>query len=176
MAAWILSLMLFLQPSAPWRDTFPATAEAISVAAHEAPIFTGRDAVERTAAQLVALMWFESRFDPNAAGDHGQSLGLAQIGVSNLHALGLTREQLFDPATNTRAALRMMQLSFVVCRVHPKEERLAHYAAGGDGCTKGIKESVHRTQLAARLLRDHPVFWSEATPAPSGSGSQLATR
>lgn len=161
MTAWILSLMVMLQPAAPWRASYEVTAAAIDRAAHAAPLYAGDEGIERTAADLVALTWFESRFDPNAIGDHGRSLGLAQIGVSNLNALRLGRDALFDIDANLRAALQLMKISHLVCRVRPKEERLSHYASGGGDCVHGTRESVHRTKLAARLLARHRVYWTE---------------
>lgn len=158
---WILLLMLALVPHAPNVDAFPAIAMAIDRASHEAPLYAGEDGPSRTAAELVALAWFESRFDPRAVGDHGQSLGLWQIGRSNLRDLGVTEDDLFDPYRAARAALRMMRASFAVCRVRPKEERLAQYAAGGADCLRGVRESRHRTALAAELLRAHRVVWIE---------------
>ena len=167
MAHWILTLMLALVPGSPYEGTFAATAAAIDQAAHEAPLYPGEDGPARTAAQLVALAWFESRFDPKAVGDHGNSLGLFQVGVSNLASLGIERDDLFDPKKAADAALRMIRTSFVVCRVRPKEERLAHYAAGGPDCSKGGNESRHRTALAARLLRAHRVTWTEDASSAS---------
>jgi hypothetical protein len=161
MAHWILTLMLALVPHAKYEGTFTTTAAAINRAAHEEPLYAGEDGPARTAAQLVALAWFESRFDPQAVGDHGASLGLFQIGVSNLPALGMKREDLFDPDKAAHAAIKMMRASFVMCSVRPKEERLAHYAAGGPDCARGRKESRHRTALAAALLRTHRVTWTE---------------
>ena len=39
---WILSLMLTLQPKAPWADTYESTAESIAtVVESEAPLFAG---------------------------------------------------------------------------------------------------------------------------------------
>lgn len=161
MSHWILMLMLALVPHAPYESTFPATAAAIDRAAHEAPLYAGEDGPARTAAELVAVAWFESRFDPRAVGDHGASLGLFQVGKSNVQRLGVAMDDLFDPYRAARAALTMMRASFAVCRVNPKEERLAHYAAGGNDCTRGGRESRHRTALASHLLRAHRVIWVE---------------
>ncbi len=158
MAAWILSLMLLLQPAkaTPWADTYEATAHAIADASVQSPLFTGAHGAERTAALLVATGFFESRFRPDAIGDHGRSLCMLQVGESNLKALGVTREaMLTDLPTCLRAGLTMMKGSFSVCRGRPIEEWLGHYTAGGQGC-RGLVESRHRVGLALRLFRDHP--------------------
>jgi hypothetical protein len=163
MAIWILSLMQLLVPRAPYSDTFPATAEAIDKVAHEAPLYEGEDGVAETAIELVALVYHESTFNPKAVGGEGTTLGLAQIHVSNLPDLGITRAQLFEPEANLRAALKLMRDSHRFCRKHPKDERLANYASGGTTCSvpEGLKASRMRMHLAAHLLRAHPVKWTE---------------
>lgn len=159
MIAWILGLMVILQPSAPWRDTYEATAHAIAAASVQSPLFAGKDGPERTAAWVVATSWFESRFQPDAVGDHGRSLCMLQIGESNLKALGVTREAMLnDLPTCLRAGLAMMKGSLAVCRSHPLDERLANYASGHGTCTNkgGLIASRHRVGLALRLFKDHP--------------------
>lgn len=165
MVQWILALMLSLIPSAPYADTFPATAAAIDRASHEAPLYDGEDGPERTAALLVSLAAHESSFDPRAVHPDtgGDSLGLMQINASNLHRLGLTRERLFDAETNVRAALRLLSESMRACSRRPSWARLALYASGS--CDRGGEASRHRVELAARLLRDHPAHWTEPAGA-----------
>jgi hypothetical protein len=163
MAIWILGLMQLLVPHAPYSDTFSATAAAIDKVAHEAPLYEGEDGVAETAAELVALTFHESTFDPNAVGGDGTTIGLAQIHVSNLPDLGITRAQLFEPEANLRAALKLIRDSHRFCRKHPKDERLANYASGGTTCSvpAALRASRFRMHLAARLLRAHPVRWTE---------------
>ena len=74
MSSWILLLMIGLQPAknTPWADTFEHTAEVIATASVQSPLFEGADGPGRTAAFLVALSWFESRFDVHATGDNGK--------------------------------------------------------------------------------------------------------
>jgi membrane-bound lytic murein transglycosylase MltF len=168
MAAWILSLMQLLVPQAPYVDTFPATAAAIEKVAHEAPLYDDDDGVVRTIAELVSLSFCESHFDPRAVDKTKTSFGLTQIDASNLKNLGLTsKEQLFDPETNLRAALKLMRISHRLCRRHPPEERLANYASGGGTCSvpEGLVASRRRMKLAATLLRHHPPHWVDASPA-----------
>jgi hypothetical protein len=163
MAIWILKLMQLLVTRAPYADTFPATAAAIDKVAHEAPLYADENGVVETAVELVALSYYESRFDPKAVDKKKTSFGLTQIDGSNLKNLGLTREQLFDPETNLRAALKLIRISHRLCRYHPREERLANYASGGPTCNvpEGLVESRRRMKLAADLLRKHPVRWTE---------------
>lgn len=144
---WVLSLMIGLQPLAPWRESYPETASAIARASRTFPAFEGANGAKRTAALLVSLAWFESRFDPQAHGDHGQSLGLFQI--SRVHAKSV---ELLEPNYAPYHALSLIRRSFEVCRSKPVDERLAWYAAGGDGCSDaGIRKSAHRMALARRL-------------------------
>ena len=167
MAFWILSLMHFLVPHAPYAETFAATAAAIDKVAHEDPLYDDDDGVVRTAAELVSLAFHESVFDPRAVDPEGQSFGLAQVHVSNLQNLGIARrEDLFDPETNLRAALKLMRISHRLCRGHPGDESLANYASGGPTCTvpAGLVASRRRMKLAGALLRRHPPRWIDVNP------------
>lgn len=167
MAIWILSLMQLLVPHASYADTFPATAAAIEKVAHEAPLYDDDDGVVRTVAELVSLSFHESRFDPRAVDKGGQSFGLAQVDASNLANLGLTKtEQLFDPETNLRAALKLMRISHRLCRWRPLEDALANYASGGGTCSvpEGLVASRRRMRFAAKLLRKHPPRWIDVSP------------
>jgi hypothetical protein len=167
MAVWILSLMQLLVPHAPYADTFPATAAAIEKVAHEAPLYDDDDGVVRTVAELVALSFHESHFDPRAVDKGGTSFGLTQVDASNLGMLGLkSTSDLFDPETNLRAALKLMRISHRLCRQRPIEDALANYASGGGTCSvpEGLVASRRRMKLAAALLRQHPPRWVEVSP------------
>src|SRR4029078_2466352 len=63
--AWVVGLMVALEPSAPWRGTYEKTAEAIARVSESDPLFEDKGE-ERTAAMLVALAWYDSRFKSNA--------------------------------------------------------------------------------------------------------------
>lgn len=159
MVTWILTLMVALQPSAPWRDTYEQTAKAIAeVVQEEVPLFGGADARERSAALLVAVAWAESRFDPKAVGDHGRSVGLYQIFQPNLPTReGFKRDDILDHAVNaTKVAHRMFRESMNVCAKRPLEERLGWYASGDGSCARGLPESRFRMGLAARVFKQHP--------------------
>jgi hypothetical protein len=167
MAIWILSLMQLLVPHAPYADTFPATAAAIEKVAHEAPLYDDDDGVVRTVAELVSLSFHESRFDPRAVDKAHTSYGLTQIDASNLANLGLAKiEQLYDPETNLRAALKLMRISHRLCRWRPIEDGLANYASGGGTCSvpAGLEASRRRMRFAARLLKKHPPRWVDVSP------------
>jgi hypothetical protein len=155
-AAWVLSLMVILQPAAPWRDTYPATAEAIGRVATESPLYEGEDAPVRTAALLVSLAWHESRFNVGARDQTGgHAIGLYQIEPSNIPK-DLRALVLRDPLVATRQARILIAMSFRICKGKEKPP-LAWYAKGGNGCdVRGRKESDARLWLARRLIRDYP--------------------
>jgi membrane-bound lytic murein transglycosylase MltF len=167
MAIWILSLMQLLVPHAPYADTFATTAATIEKVAHEDPLYDGDDGVVRTVAELVSLSYHESHFDPRAVDKTRTSFGLTQIDASNLGTLGLKSiEELFDPETNLRAALKLMRISHRLCRQRPAEDGLANYASGGATCSvpEGLIASRRRMRFAAALLKKHPPRWVDVSP------------
>ncbi len=160
--AWVLQLMLVVQPRAPWLETYPETAAAIAAASEEEPLFSGKKGAEKTAALLVSVAWFEGAFRPDAEGDHRAgkptSFCAMQVNQSNFAALGTTREELLrNVRACVRAGLRMMRISFGVCRRETLEHRLDHYASGGEGCRRPARdEGAHRVRKALWLFSKHP--------------------
>jgi len=139
---WVLALMLFLQPNAPWDVTYQDTARAIAqVVDEEAPLFDDDAGKDRTTVLLVAVAYRESRFDPRAVGDGGRARGLWQQHGG---------AALFDPATAARRAVRALRTSMGACAARPLDERLAAYASGS--CSRGGSASRERMALADRLL------------------------
>jgi len=147
MTAWILSLMLILQPKAPWAETYNQTAQAISDASESEPLFKGENGKEKTAVLLISLAWFESRFDPNAIGDKGKSYGLYQQ-----QGMG----ELSDPKVATMVAIQQIKISFRVCINKPLDERLGWYTNGGPDCEKDKTKAKHRMLKAFWLLKTYP--------------------
>ena len=160
---WILLILQSVQPNAPWSATYEETARAIDDVAHESPIYDSNDGVERTIAEIVAVARFESTFDPHAIGDHGQSLGFGQIGVSNVRRLGIDRDDLLDVRENVRAMVRLLKESHRVCRANAPEDQLAAYATGNARCrvAEGLAASRHRMAYARWILRTYRPFWVE---------------
>lgn len=154
-ASWVKSAMVTLVPRAPWAASYDEVAKAIADESNEHPVFSGDDGSRKTAALLVAIAYYESRFRPDAVGDHGRSLGLFQIQpatVSSESPFSLT-----TPREAARVALKLVRTSFHVCRSEALEEQLGWYAAGGNECKEaGRKKSVWRFHLAARILRAQP--------------------
>ncbi len=172
-AALVLAWMVSLEPSSPLRSSFERTAEAIARESNRSPL-PGLDEL-RTAAVVTSLAWFESRFRVDAEGDclgapdrsgagqatgtcpkgsRPRSLGLLQIGVSNLAGLRISRDEALDVDGNVRAGLAMARRSFRVCASRPLHERLAWYAAGGPACSTdpdAVAKSQHRIDRAVRL-------------------------
>jgi len=145
--AWIYFLMVLLQPKAPWKDTYELTAIAIGDASESNPLFSGQNGIVKTAAVLISLAWFESRFDPNALGDKGKSHGLfQQQGMGDLS----------DPKVATVVALQQIKISFRICSNKRIEEKLGWYAAGGPDCERGLVQSKHRMLKAFWLVQKYP--------------------
>lgn len=168
LSRWILDSMISAQPAAPWRDTYPQTAEIFAKVATDSPLFSGEDGPRKTAAWFVSTAWFEGRFDPKAKGDGGcrrmgadnkclekgppQSFCMFQIGKSNFEYLKTSEEEILGSTeVCTRMAVKMMKISFGVCKGRPMDEWLGHYASGGDTC-KGLTESRHRVNKAKWLF------------------------
>ena len=158
---WILAMMLVLEPNAPWKGTYEASAHTIAEVSERESLFAGKDGPRKTASLFVSLGWFEARFKPDAEGDHAKLAGgqkgepasfcMMQIGRSNLRWLGTTPEAIQkDFGVCVRTARKMLSTSMHLCSTRPLEERLAWYAAGGDGCpsTAGVRESGHRIRKA----------------------------
>lgn len=117
LTAWVLLLLTKLEPNAPWKDTYPATAAAFAESAVAHPLFSGEEGPRKTAALYVGVSWYESTFNPKAEGDHrclewapavagarpkcrkkGEptSFCLGQINSSNFAALRVSRESLIN--------------------------------------------------------------------------------
>jgi hypothetical protein len=148
-AAWIVGLMVALEPRSPWRATYERTAEAIARVAEEAPLFDGDAA--RTAALLVSVAWHESRLRPDAKSANGRWLCLYQ--VDKRHVADPSK-LLEDPEACTRAAMTILRASLTHCRARPERDRLAFFMSGA--CDKGLPQSRYRMFLASKLLREHP--------------------
>lgn len=171
LALWATSIMNQLAPSSPHASTFSHTAEGMAIAAVETPVFAGEQGPVRTLALELAIALGESGFNPHATGDcpnlppgsprcsmerHAQSLGLFQIGKSNLRWLGLAEDDLVgEPLVQARAALKLVAQSFKVCVNKPVDERLGWYARGGDGCQESGAGRA-RMRHARSILATHP--------------------
>lgn len=170
--------MIAVQPTAPWRDTYETTAIAIASNARISPLFEGKHGVEKTAALLVSLAWFESHLKPDAEGDHrclrfdgkkcvqkgpATSFCLLQVSESNFAAMGVKRADVqSDINVCVRTGLRLAHVSFGVCRSLPLEDRLRHYAGGGDGCPTNedaAKKSKHRFNKGRWIFEHNKPTW-----------------
>jgi len=159
---WVVSLMVALEPSAPWRATYEKTAEAIARVAESEPLFEERGE-QRTAALLVAVAWYESRLKPNAKSANGQWYCLYQVDKRHLPD---PEKALTDPEVCTRAAIKIIKGSLAKCGKRPAEEQLAMFMSGS--CDKGLADSRYRMFLAGKLLKDHPF------PEQTGGGTARA--
>jgi hypothetical protein len=151
--------MISLQPDAPWRDTYDVTAQAIERAAN---------GTLEGEAELVALAWFESRFQPDAEGDSKSSFGLYQIAPGTC---GCSKDELINPESASRIAVRLIKVSRSICRDYPNEERLGWYAQGGNTCDseRGRRLSAHRIAKAKRLIATWRRQYNEEKEKSNGS-------
>lgn len=177
-SAAVLSMMVQVQsPSkVPWGGTYARTSQAIASAANNAPLIQGDDGAEKTAALIVAVAWFEGKFDQKAKGDgkclawdeHADVAGrpkclrrgppesfcTMQVHQSNFGALNVTEEQILDDVdVCVRAGLQMMHHSFHTCRDWPLAGRLNQYATGGPTCVQPLHdEGAHRVRMGLWLF------------------------
>lgn len=169
LAAVILRMMNAVQPEAPWKGTYQASAEAFAEVALDTPLFSGESGPMRTAALFVSLSWFEGNFKQDAQGDclkkdekgrcvsDPQSLCTFQVGVTHLAKLGTSKEEILaDIKVCTKSARSLLATSMRVCARRPQLEWLGWYAAGGEDCEKGLEKSRHRMQKAAWLFDHYP--------------------
>lgn len=164
--SWVVGLLMALEPTAPWSNTYEKTAEAIARAAESDPLFSAEDGgEERTASLLVSLAWYESRLRPDAKSKDGRFLCLYQVSRSYLSE---PAKALRDPETCTRAAMQILKRSFQTCTKRPLSERLAIYISGY--CDRGHPQSRIRMHLADKLLKEHPL------PPPSGGKTSARAR
>lgn len=159
---WVVSLLVALEPSAPWRPTFEKTAEAIARVAESEPLFDDHGE-ERTAALLVAIAWYESRLKPTAKSKDGQFVCLFQVDKRHLAD---PQKALDDPEVCARPAIKIVRASLQKCSKRPLDERLAQFMSGT--CDKGVNDSRYRMFLGAKLLKEHPF------PNNNGGGTARA--
>jgi hypothetical protein len=185
--AWLLSLMTELEPGATYKETYPTTAAAFARAAERNPL-PGLDAT-RTATMLVAVAWFEGRFQVDAKGDctkgnfsvpckdsNGKptpdavphSFCTMQINESNLRGYETTKaEILSDVDRCVTIGLRIMRESFRVCARMKLPWKLSWYASGGGVCSDKpdpVEKSRHRVELGERLAKKAPPIPAPAKP------------
>ena len=167
MHAWIVALILSCCPQAP-RATLDEVADAIDIAAHEVPLYSTDDGVERTVAELVAVASFESRFDPNAIAEDwaGFSYGLFQIHETNFARFHIGPKRARNPLDSARVALLLLRESHNLCGYLPLEDRLSEYASGRGLCStrEGLEDSRRKMAVVKRLLSLKIPRWIDLSP------------
>lgn len=148
----ILSWMTSLVPeriTCAWRARFPELADAIAYAAEQSESGT----TLTRAADLTAVAFYESSFNPDAIGDMGQSFGAFQIHPP--YRSGVTKESLLDPRTAAVVSERLLSKSERVCLQagSPAPERWSWYASGDPACIRGRDKARLRYDLARTLER-----------------------
>jgi len=165
--AWVMGLLVALEPKSPYAKTFEKTAEAIARVAETEPLFENEErSEERTATLLVAIAWYESRLRQDARSKNGQWFCLYQLGRNWLPD---AEKALTDPEMCTRAAVHLLRDSIKICtKTRAPEERLAYFMSGH--CDRGGVQSRYRMFLAKKLAKEHPM------PEPSGGNSVMRAR
>ncbi len=145
------------------RETTEARYEAVAddiativLDEAEAPLFKGEAGRAQTALLLASVASYESSFNAVTArggsltpgdNDGGRAVGLWQTHVYGHTEEGWTRADLAgDRQKQIRIALRRMRASFKVCQGVRLEDRLAHYATGGNACTPNEKATARMTR------------------------------
>jgi hypothetical protein len=156
---WVLRLMNTAEPGQPWSPVYGEISEAIAQASNDDPLFSGEHGAYKTAALLVAIAWYESRFHPNIVhkeADGSTSFGLYQIQAPTAKVPG---NLLLLPRTASYVAIDLLRQSFRQCASAPEDERLAWYASSGNGCPRNPlvrEQSKRRVGLARRLYEKNP--------------------
>jgi hypothetical protein len=165
--AWVLNAMADMRATEPgpevsWADTYDITAAKIAEASSANPLLG--DPLH-TAATMVVMGWYESRYRPDAVGDHGTSYGMWQAKTSTVREVGCSKEDLFDPNKAAECTLKLLHVSFSACSRHPINERLAQYAYGLD-CDHRLGLSRSRMSVVARLMKKLPLVHVESVDDP----------
>jgi hypothetical protein len=151
-ATLVLATLNKIEPFGPHVPQYAEVAEAITQASNHDPLFPeDKDGSRKTAAILVSLAWFESRFHPNAVGDNGRSFGLFQIQPPTAK---VESNILTNPRTASYIAVDLIRRSFQACAKRPYEERLSWYVSS-NGCPSSpiiVKKSMDRLLMATRIL------------------------
>jgi len=182
--AWILSTMLAIEPSSPYKETFESTAAVFAQSAISSPLFCTKQPdgscsftdsdKKRTAALYISLGWFEGRFQQDAQGDcdkttangtcekgsRAHSFCMFQVNETNLKGFGTTKDEILKDFSKCVAiGNQMLRSSFRVCATQPLTGRLRWYAAGGPTCSLSAdagKKSEHRVNKAVWIYDHFP--------------------
>ena len=164
-AAHVLKMLYFLEPQGPHVPDYGEISEAIANTSNQDPLFPQReDGCLRTAAILVSLAWYESRFHKSVVGDQGKSFGLFQIQPPTAkHSANM----LLNPREASYIAVDLIRTSFGACRNQPWESRLSWYISS-NGCPTHpviVKKSMSRMLTAERILKSE--FPAKVLPPPA---------
>lgn len=170
---WVLNAMANMRatepgPEVPWADTYAMTASKIAEAASTNPLLN--DPLH-TAGTMVVIGWHESRYRPDVVGDHGASFGTFQVNQWTARDIGCSKEDLLNPDKSAECALKLLHVSFEVCKRRPLSERLAQYAYGHD-CDHRLELSRYRMKAVTKLVKKIPLVHkappvAELVPLPT---------
>jgi len=156
---WVLAVM---RRALPQNDitvfqTYDEIAEAIALASNDDPVFDGPEGPMKTASLLLAIAFYESRFNPRAIGDHGESFGLFQIQVptARLVVPDAVANTLLLPRTAAPVATALIRLSKLQCRGYGWDAQLGWYGQGGPGCgAAGRRATRPHMLMASKIIEE----------------------
>lgn len=160
LATWILAAMsAWIPPADADAYRYYQIAHDIAHVAEEHPIYSGRDAVAKTALLMASIASFESQFradvdDGRVRGDQGLAYGLMQVHLRR-------GEVLKTRVDGLRIALARMEESFEFCRHVPRLDRLSGYTRGVCVSDMGSRLRIVR---AERYWKAHPYADVEDAP------------
>ncbi len=155
----VLAALNKIEPFGPFVPQYGELSEAIAQASNEDPLFPEDEhGCRKTAAILIAVAWYESRFQPNAVGNQGKSFGLYQIRPVE----GVPSNAVTNPRSASFVVIDQIRTSFEACKNQPYGERLLCYvSSNGPASTKqeAVKKSYDRLLMAMRI-------WPMLIPPP----------
>lgn len=186
---WMLSLMTYLTPAdrgaatfrvEGWKETTEQREARYSAIASDlyevlydpttVPVYSGPRGRAKTAALMLSIAHFESRFDPDADRgpchgskrcDSGRSACMMQVHIGNGRtAEGWTKEDLFaDRKKCFAASLNIIKGSWRACPELGRDGTLSVYASGK---CNAVGDSRKKVRTASYLLRQ----WAPLDDAP----------
>lgn len=162
------TLMRALYAIEPYCTSHGEISEAIARAANQDPLFPNRyDGCYRTAAILIALAWYGSRFQPTIVTGNGQIFGLYGIRPPKTDARGkpITSNILTNPHDASLIVIDLVRQSMMADKKRVWEERLFSYC-DGQKHDSPMHQSLSVMLLADEITKNHFPKEMRALPPP----------
>ncbi len=154
------ALMKVLYAIEPYSPHHGEVSEAIAMAANQDPLWPSReDGCFRTAAILVALAWYGSRFQPSLVGENGKAFGLFQVRPPPVDANGkvVTTNMLTNPRDASLVTIDLVRQSMFKAQGRSWEEQLSAFMLdnGAANPHDAVKRGMDRMLLSDKIVKDH---------------------